>query len=59
MTITLTPEQSALYEEGGWSSFCLEETILEDLDRQHITEPVVVTLDDGSILFAVAKGEIQ
>ena len=59
MTITLTPEQSALYEEGGWSSFRLEETILEDLDRQHITEPVVVTLDDGSILFAVAKGEIQ
>jgi len=59
MTITLTPEQSALYEEGGWSSFRIEETILEDLDRQHITEPVVVTLDDGSILFAVAKGEIQ
>jgi len=59
MTITLTPEQSALYEEGGWSSFRLEETILEDLDRQHITEPVVVTLDNGSILFAVAKGEIQ
>jgi len=59
MTITLTPEQSALYEEGGWSSFRLEETILEDLDRQHITEPVVVTLDDGSILFAVAKGAIQ
>jgi hypothetical protein len=54
-----TPEQSALYEEGGWSSFRLEETILEDLDRQHITEPVVVTLDNGSILFAVAKGEIQ
>ena len=59
MTIILTPEQSALYEEGGWSSFRIEETILEDLDRQHITEPVVVTLDDGSILFAVAKGEIQ
>jgi len=59
MTITLTPEQSALYEEGGWSSFRIEETILEDLDRQHITEPVVVTLDNGSILFAVAKGEIQ
>jgi len=58
MTIILTPEQSALYEEGGWSSYRIEETILEDLDRQNITEPVIVTLDDGQILFAVSKGEI-
>jgi len=58
MTIILTPEQSALYEEGGWSSYRIEETIIEDLDRQNITEPVIVTLDDGQILFAVSKGEI-
>jgi hypothetical protein len=56
MTIILTAEQSVLYEEGGWSSYRIEETIIEDLDRQGITDPVVVTLDDGSILFAVYKG---
>ncbi len=59
MTITLTPEQSALYEEGGWSSYRIEESIIEDLDRQHITESVVVTLDTGEILFAVTMGVIQ
>jgi hypothetical protein len=56
MTIILTPEQSACYEEGGWSSYRIEETIIEDLDRQNITESVVVTLDTGEILFAVSKG---
>jgi len=59
MTIILTPEQSALYDEGGWSSWRVEETLIEDLDRQGITEPVVVTLDTGEILFAVSKGVIQ
>ena len=59
MTITLTPEQSALYEEGGWSSYRIEESILEDLDRQHITESVVVALDTGEILFALSMGVIQ
>jgi hypothetical protein len=58
MTIRLTPEQSALWEEGGFSSWRVEETILEDLDRQHIVEPVVVTLDTGEVLFAVVKGVI-
>ena len=59
MTIILTPEHSALYDEGGWSSWRVEETLSEDLDRQGITEPVVVTLDTGEILFAVSKGVIQ
>lgn len=59
MKITFTPEQSQLYEEGGWSSFRVEETIIEDLERQHITVPVLVTLDDGTILFAVSRGVIQ
>jgi len=59
VTIILSPEQSALYEEGGWSSYRIEETILEDLYRQNISESVVVTLDTGEILFAVSKGTIN
>ena len=58
MTIILTPEQSQLYEEGGWSSYRIEETIIEDLERLNITAPVVVTLDTGEILFAISKGVV-
>ncbi len=58
MTITLTPEQSMLYEEGGYASWRIEEDIVERLWRDNITGPVVVTLDDGSILFAVSQGVI-
>ena len=56
MTVILTPEQSALYDEGGWAAFRVEETIIEDLIRLDITEPCIVTLDDGSILFAISAG---
>ena len=58
MTIVLTPEQAETYDLGGWSSYRLEKTIIEDLDRKNINETVIVTLDDGTILFAVTKGEI-
>jgi hypothetical protein len=58
MTIILTPEQSTLYEEGGFAAWRVEEDIIEDLDRHHITDTVVVTLDTGEILFAVSKGVI-
>ena len=59
MTIILTPEQSALYEEGGFSAWHIEEDIIEDLERADVEEPTIVTLDDGSILFAVIKGVIK
>ena len=59
MTITLTPEQSALYEEGGYASWRIEETIIEDLEHANITEDVTVCLDDGRVLFLVTKGVIQ
>jgi hypothetical protein len=55
MTYILTPEPSMRYEEGGFSSWRVEEDVVEDLERRNMTEPVVVTLDDGSILFAVLK----
>jgi hypothetical protein len=57
MTIVLTPEQSALYEEGGWDAFRIEETIVEDLIQRDITEPCIVTLDTGEILFAISAGD--
>jgi hypothetical protein len=56
MTVILTPEQSALYDEGGWDAFHIEERIVEDLIQQGITEPCVVTLDTGEILFAISAG---
>jgi hypothetical protein len=58
VTIILTPEQSALYEEGGFSSWRLEEDLIGDLDCQSITETVVVALDTGEILFAISQGVI-
>jgi hypothetical protein len=58
-TIILTPEQSALWEVGGWDSYRIEETIIEDLDRQNITEPTIITLDTGQVLFAIYRGRLQ
>jgi hypothetical protein len=59
MTIYLTPEQSALYDEGGWSSWRIEETVIEDMARLNITAPVIVRLDTGALVFAVVSGVIQ
>jgi len=57
--ITLTSEQSARWEEGAWSSWRIEEDILEDVIRHNITEPVIVHLDTGEVLFAISQGVIQ
>jgi len=59
MTVILTPEQSAIYEEGGFPAWRIEEDVVEDLIRRDITEPCIVTLDDGSIVFAIsAEGRL-
>jgi hypothetical protein len=55
MTITLTPEDSARWEQGGWLSLEIQETILEDIERQHIQEPVAVVLADGTVAFWVTE----
>jgi hypothetical protein len=52
-TVQLTPEQSALWDEGGWSAFRIEETVIERLIALDITEPVTVMLDDGSVAFGI------
>lgn len=56
MTYQLSPEQAMWYEEGGFPERRLTEDIIEWADRHHIEEPVVVTSDDGEILFAITKG---
>jgi hypothetical protein len=58
MTIRLTAEQSALWDEGFWSARRLEDDIIEQLDRDNITEQVVVTLDTGEVIFAVYRGRL-
>lgn len=55
MTIRFTPEQSATWEAGGRAAYILEETLLEALEREGITEPVVVELDTGAVAFALYK----
>jgi hypothetical protein len=57
MMYQLSSQQSAQWIEGNWLAYEIEETVLEDLDRAGISEPVVVTLDTGVVAFAVtAKG---
>lgn len=53
--IILTDEQSQQYEEGGWSSLRLTETLVEDIERRHLPRPVTVTLDTGEILFTIEE----
>jgi len=56
VTYILSPEQSQLYEEGGWPSQRLIEDICEDVQRAHITEDVIVEAENGTVLFALTQG---
>ena len=58
MTLTLSPEQSKQWDEGGWLSLELQETILEDIERQGITEVVAVVLATGVVAFWVSGKQI-
>jgi hypothetical protein len=58
MTIMLSSELSQQWREGGWLSLEVQETILEDITHQQITEPVYVLLDNGTSAFGVRAGRI-
>jgi hypothetical protein len=57
-SIHLTPEQSQQWEEGGWLSLEIQETILEDIERQGITNVVAVVLSTGVVAFWVSAQRI-
>jgi len=51
MTIVLSAQDSARWVEGGWSGYFVEQTVIEDLDRRGVDEPVVVVLPSGDVAF--------
>ena len=59
MTIILTPEQSALYDEGGFPAWRVEEDIREDLERRNMHDDVVVEDAHGNVLFAMTRGGVR
>ena len=59
MILTLTNEQSRAWDEGGWLSLELQETVLEDVERAHIVESVAVLHPDGRVAFGITRGEVQ
>jgi len=58
MTIVLSPAQSQQWEEGGWLSLEIQETVLEDIERRDIVEPVAVVLATGVVAFWVSGKQI-
>ena len=58
VTMTLTPEQSKQWDEGGWLSLEIQETVLEDIERQGITDVVAVVLSTGVVAFWVSAQRI-
>ena len=60
MVYKLTPEQEAMYDAGNWEEWRLLETINEELDRQHVREPVAIVAADGlAVLCWLTEGRWQ
>lgn len=60
MTYRLTQDQTDMYDEGGWAAWRIEEDVLEDLDREGITQPVAVIQWDGAaVLFWVTERGVK
>jgi hypothetical protein len=53
MTVTLSLNQTMNWLQGNWLAYEVEETVLEDLDRQNITSPVAVVDPAGRPLFGI------
>lgn len=52
-TIQLDHEQSAAWDQGGWLSLEIQETILEDIERKRLRGTVTVLSAEERVLFAV------
>lgn len=59
MTYILSSQQSAQWIEGNWLAYEVEESVLEDIERADIHEPVVVRLDTGTVAFAVTPKGVE
>ena len=54
MTYKLSHKQSEQWNEGACSAGQVEEEIMEDLEKRHLDESVVVVLDNGLVAFWVS-----
>jgi len=59
MTIILSHAQSQEWDQGGWLSLEIQEDLVEDIQRQHITEEVVVQTETGVLCFALTPQKIR
>jgi hypothetical protein len=51
----LTVAESRQWDEGGWLSVELEDTVIEWTQRYNIYEPVIVVTSDHKIAFALTE----
>jgi hypothetical protein len=54
MTYKLSHTQSEQWNEGACSAEQVEEEVMEDLEKRHPDESVVVVLDNGLVAFWVS-----
>ena len=54
MTYKLSHKQSEQWNEGAGSAGQVEDEIMENLEKRHLDESVVVVLDNGLVAFWVS-----
>lgn len=59
MTYHLSAEQTQSWDQGGWLSLEIQETILEDVERVGIEEAVVVRTAEGQLAFSLTPARVQ
>jgi hypothetical protein len=54
MTYKLSHKQSEQWNKGACAAGQVEEEVVEDLEKRHLDESVVVVLDSGLVAFWVS-----